>query len=102
MAFSKAFDKSEQSSVSLKGRVSGSFASTVSMICDCFALAAKADKIRLTVSFSQKRKGVMASMSDWAVRRYSLISLYVSLGGQTLQKSKMVAHIVPIGCGILL
>ena len=57
MAFSKAFDNSEQSSVSLNGSESGNFASTVNMIPDCFALEAKADKIRLTVSFSQNRKG---------------------------------------------
>lgn len=53
MAFSMAFDNSEQSSVSLKDSRSGSFTSSVSKIPDCFALAAKADRIRLTVSFSQ-------------------------------------------------
>ena len=73
MAFSKAFDNNEHSSVSLKESETGSLASIVSWISDCFAFAVKADKIKLTVSFSQKRVGVMASMSDWAVRRYSLI-----------------------------
>ena len=73
IAFSKAFDNSEQSSVSLRVSESGNFASTVNIIPDCFALEAKEDKIRFTVSFSQKRMGVMASMSDWTARKYSLI-----------------------------
>lgn len=73
MAFSNAFDKREQSSVLLKGYESGRFASIVKWISDCLALLLKDDKIRLTVSFSQKRIGVMVSKSDWAVCRYFLI-----------------------------
>jgi predicted transporter len=52
-AFSNALDKSEQSSVSLKGKASGSLASIESRISDCLAFAAKEDRIRFTVSFSQ-------------------------------------------------
>lgn len=59
IAFSKAFAKREQSSVLLKGSKSGGFACTVCRITPCFALVAKANKIRLTVSFSQKRLGVI-------------------------------------------
>lgn len=70
---SRAFDNSEQSSVSLKGTESCSFASLSSIIPDFFAFAEKEDRIRFTVSFSQNRSGVIASISDRAVCRYSLI-----------------------------
>lgn len=64
MEFSKAFDKREHRSVSLKGRQSGNFASIVIVTPNCFALLAKGDKIKLIVSLLQNRMGVIASISD--------------------------------------
>src|SRR5690606_26982477 len=59
MAFSKALDNSEQISVSLNGKISARFISTVNFISACSALAAKEDTMRLTVSLSQRRLGVI-------------------------------------------